>query len=124
MPTIATEEVESAFCSPITDAKQLKLITHLKLSKSMDHKALEKELKERAGIATAMEKLKKEQQKVVLYSHKTQARMVAKTVIFRAAQVNSACPEPTLDQVRFLRPSFLRFSASKPLTSIWTMWGS
>ncbi|KIK74308.1 hypothetical protein PAXRUDRAFT_20006 [Paxillus rubicundulus Ve08.2h10] len=79
MPTIATEEVESAFWSPITDARQLKPITHLEPSKSMDHKALEKELKERAGIAAAMEKLKKEQQKVVLYSRKTQARMVAKT---------------------------------------------
>ncbi|KIK76996.1 hypothetical protein PAXRUDRAFT_168153, partial [Paxillus rubicundulus Ve08.2h10] len=32
-------------------------------------------------------------------------------VIFRAAQVNSASPEPTPDQVRFLRPPFLRISA-------------
>ncbi|KIK73712.1 hypothetical protein PAXRUDRAFT_177656 [Paxillus rubicundulus Ve08.2h10] len=33
-------------------------------------------------------------------------------VIFRATQVNSTSPEPTLDQVRFLHPLFLRFSAS------------
>ncbi|KAF9237277.1 hypothetical protein BU15DRAFT_76175 [Melanogaster broomeanus] len=78
MPPIATEEAESAFWSPITDTQQLKPITHLEPSKSTDHKALEKELRDRASIAAAMEKLKKEQQKVVLYSRKTQAKMVAK----------------------------------------------
>ncbi|KIK73100.1 hypothetical protein PAXRUDRAFT_21228 [Paxillus rubicundulus Ve08.2h10] len=35
-------------------------------------------------------------------------------VIFHAAQVNSASPEPTPDQVHFLCPPFLRSSAFLP----------
>ncbi|KIK71925.1 hypothetical protein PAXRUDRAFT_22631 [Paxillus rubicundulus Ve08.2h10] len=50
------------------------------------------------------------------FQGKSQERsgVVMDGVIFRAAQVNSASPEPTLDQVHFLRPPFLRSSAFPP----------